>query len=116
MVFRSVKSEGQKRGFVGAEIAILAVATALILIPNYGAHIVWLMGHFVEVHIHETLPTALYFVIVLVVNIAWIVLNVKWPLLKNIYVRIFLVWLVFMLSVMLMYCLVGLDILSNAFA
>lgn len=106
----------QKRALVGTEIGFLAVTTGLILVPNSGAHIFWLVGDFVEIHIFETLPTALYFLILFVFNIAWIVLNVKWPLLKNIYIRIFLVWLVFILSVILMYCLIGLDILSRAFA
>ena len=100
---------------IGAEIIFITLISILVLIPNNIVNIFYLIGGFVEIHIFETLPTSLYFFIFLVTNVAWIVLNVRWPLLKSIYIRIFIVWLVFILSAIIMSCLFFLEALHGAF-
>ena len=64
------------------------------------------------------IPPWLVFILVLGFAISWIVLMVKWKGLKNKHIKIFITWLVIIMSAFVLFALIGLAVLysiSDAF-
>ena len=64
------------------------------------------------------IPPWLVFILVLGFVISWIVLMVKWKGLKNRHIKIFITWLVIVMSAFVLFALIGLAVLysiSDAF-
>ncbi|MHC4654524.1 MAG: hypothetical protein ACYS91_05825 [Planctomycetota bacterium] len=67
----------------------------------------------IEGYVCQIIPPWLAFILVLGFDISWIVLMVKWKGLKNIYVKIFITWLVIVMSALVLYVLAVLVILYS---
>jgi len=92
---------------ISLEIVFLVAITLFVFICtlNRGGLLVHLepamesVSYFIGECIYGIMPTLLIFLIVVGIDIAWIVLIVKWSRLKNVYWKIFFTWFILVISV-----------------
>ena len=98
----------RKRLIHTIEIALLSILTPVIYIGGYK-----ILLKPIEIHVFEVIPTGLIFLVVLLVNIVWIIILVKWPFIKNTLIKILLTWLLLLSSAIFLSCLFVLHVLSS---
>ncbi|MHC4547131.1 MAG: hypothetical protein ACYSYL_21910 [Planctomycetota bacterium] len=67
----------------------------------------------IDGYVSLIIPQWLVFIVVLVFDVSWIVLMVKWKSLKNIHIKILITWPVIVMSTLVLYALIGLAVLHS---
>jgi hypothetical protein len=93
----------------------LEIISFVILTPIIFFAAFTLLGPLIEYYVYERISKALAFFIVLSFDAIWTVTVILLPL-KNIHLKIVLIWLVLILSAATLFCLFVLQALSGAFA
>ena len=99
------------------EVVLLVIFTLGLVSFAISTEIFWDVVRFlvdlIDEYVCQIIPLWLVFIIVLGFDISWIVLMVKWKGLKNIHVKIFITWVVIVMSALVLYALIGLAILNS---
>jgi hypothetical protein len=112
-----MQKEKKEKLLLGLEVVLLAIFTLGLVFSAFSTEIFWIVVRFlvdlIEGYVCQIMPLWLVFILVLGFDISWILLMVKWKGLKNIYVKIFITWVVIVISGFVLFALIGLTILNS---
>jgi hypothetical protein len=111
-----MQKEKKEKLLLSLDIFFLVIFTLGLVFFAISTEIFWDVSRFLVRLIDYVcliIPLWLVFILVLGVDISWIVLMVKWKGLKNIRVKIFITWLVIVMSAFVLFALIGLAILNS---
>jgi hypothetical protein len=99
------------------EVVFLEIITFVlyfIILPAdiYGIVVSDYLFDLVGDYLYQIMPLWLIFILILVLNILWIVLIKKWKGMKNVHVKLFIIWLVLVISMYVQCILIALQILT----
>ena len=99
------------------DVGLLVIFTLVLVFFAISTEIFWYVLRFlvdlIDEYLCQIMPLWLVFILVLGFDISWIVLMVRWSGLKNIHVKIFITWVVIVMSALVLYALIGLAILNS---
>jgi hypothetical protein len=98
-------------------VILLVIFTLVLVFFAISTEIFWYVIRFlvdlIDEYLCQIMPLWLVFILVLGFDISWIVLMVRWSGLKNIRVKIFITWVVIVMSALVLFALIGLAILNS---
>ena len=99
----------QKRFFISLEALLLAAIslTLYFILPAK------LFLEFIELSIYQIFPPFITTVLILVLNITWLIMVIKFSFIKNVYIKIILTWILLVVSTYIVYCLLLLGAYSG---
>lgn len=111
------ETETKAKVLLGLDIFFLVIFTLGLVFSAFSTEIFWDVVRFlvdlIEGYVCQIIPLWLVFILVLGFDISWIVLMVKWSGLKNIHIKIFITWVVIVMSALVLFALIGLAILNS---
>lgn len=112
-----MQKEKKEKLLLRLEVVLLVIFTIGLVFSAFSTEIFWDVVRFlvdlIERYVCQIMPLWLVFILALGFDISWIVLMVKWKGLKNIYVKIFITWVVIVMSALVLFALIGLAILNS---
>ena len=104
-----MKDQDRKWLFIGLETLLLAMTSLMLCFVFASKPFLEL----IELTIYQIFPIAITVTLILILDITWLTIAIKSSFIKNIYVKIMLTWLLFILSAYLIYCLLLLGAYSG---
>jgi len=111
-----MQKEKKEKLLLSLDIFFLVIFTLGLVFFAISTEIFWDVVRFLVRLIEYVcliIPLWLVFILVLGFDISLIVLMVKWKGLKNIHVKIFIIWVVIVMSAFVLFALIGLAILNS---